>query len=140
MATKILKQTGRHLLRDKGSCNTESSRMQIIFGIHAVGEALAARGRGFEYVAVVPGRSDARIQDLVQRCRAAGVPVRSVPRDQLTRLAPYSVRIGTHVVRPRKAVTVLIMVGSTTILTQFYFSKFYSKMLMLSCIATFSLY
>jgi 23S rRNA (guanosine2251-2'-O)-methyltransferase len=61
--------------------------MQIIFGIHAVEEALAARGRAFDYVAVVPGRGDARIQGLVHRCRASGVPVRSVPRDQLTRLA-----------------------------------------------------
>lgn len=61
--------------------------MQIIFGIHAVEEALAARGRGFEYVAVVSGRGDARMQKLSQLCRAAGVPLRSMPRDQLTRLA-----------------------------------------------------
>src|SRR5262249_2484046 len=63
------------------------SKMQTIFGIHAVEEALSARGRGFEYVAVAPGRGDARIQNLVRLCRASGVPVRSVPRDQLTRLA-----------------------------------------------------
>jgi 23S rRNA (guanosine2251-2'-O)-methyltransferase len=61
--------------------------MQIIFGIHAVEEALAARGRGFEYVAVAPGRGDDRIQRLIQQCRAAGVPIRPLPRDQLTRLA-----------------------------------------------------
>ncbi|HSM84786.1 MAG TPA: 23S rRNA (guanosine(2251)-2'-O)-methyltransferase RlmB [Candidatus Limnocylindrales bacterium] len=63
------------------------SPMQIIFGIHAVEEALAARGRGFEYVAIGPGRGDARIQKISQLCRAAGVPVRTMPRDQLTRLA-----------------------------------------------------
>ncbi|HYL93639.1 MAG TPA: 23S rRNA (guanosine(2251)-2'-O)-methyltransferase RlmB [Alphaproteobacteria bacterium] len=61
--------------------------MQIIFGIHAVEEALAARGRGFEYVAVAPGRSDLRIQKIAQLCRAAGVPLRTMPRDQLSRLA-----------------------------------------------------
>lgn len=61
--------------------------MQIIFGVHAVEEALAARGRAFEYVAVAPGRGDARIQKIVELCRAAGVAVRSMPRDQLTRLA-----------------------------------------------------
>jgi 23S rRNA (guanosine2251-2'-O)-methyltransferase len=61
--------------------------MAIIFGIHAVEEALAARGRGFEYVAVVGGRGDARIQKITQLCRTAGVPLRSMPRDQLTRLA-----------------------------------------------------
>ena len=61
--------------------------MQIIFGIHAVEEALTARGRRFEYVAVAPGRGDARIQKIAQLCRSAGVPLRTVPRDQLTRLA-----------------------------------------------------
>ncbi len=61
--------------------------MEIIFGIHAVEEALAARGRAFEYVAVAPGRGDARIQKITQLCRAGGVAVRSMPRDQLTRLA-----------------------------------------------------
>lgn len=61
--------------------------MQILFGIHAVEEALAARGRAFEYVAVMPGRGDARIQKIVQLSRAVGIPVRAMPRDQLTRLA-----------------------------------------------------
>ncbi len=61
--------------------------MEIIFGIHAVEEALAARGRGFEYVAFASGRGDARLQKIAQLCRSAGVPMRTVPRDQLTRLA-----------------------------------------------------
>lgn len=61
--------------------------MSIIFGIHAVEEALAARGRGFEYVAVAAGRGDQRIQKLIGLCRSAGVPIRPMPRDQLTRLA-----------------------------------------------------
>jgi 23S rRNA (guanosine2251-2'-O)-methyltransferase len=59
----------------------------VIFGIHAVEEALAARQRGFEYVAIAPGRGDARIQKIAQLCRTAGVPLRTMPRDQLTRLA-----------------------------------------------------
>ena len=59
----------------------------VIFGIHAVEDALAARHRGFEYVAVAPGRGDARIQKIAQLCRTAGVPLRTMPRDQLTRLA-----------------------------------------------------
>jgi 23S rRNA (guanosine2251-2'-O)-methyltransferase len=61
--------------------------MPILFGIHAVEEALAARGRAFEYVAVAPGRGDTRIQKITMLCRNAGVAVRSMPRDQLTRLA-----------------------------------------------------
>ena len=61
--------------------------MALIFGVHAVEEALAARGRGFEYVAVAAGRGDSRLQKISQLCRAAGIPVRTMPRDQLTRLA-----------------------------------------------------
>src|SRR5437016_2031506 len=61
--------------------------MQIIFGIHAVEEALAAHGRAFEYVGVAGGRADARIQKITGLCRESGVPVRTIPRDQLTRLA-----------------------------------------------------
>ncbi len=61
--------------------------MPLIFGIHAVEEALASRGRGFEYVAVASGRRDNRLEKIAQLCRAAGVPVRTLPRDQLTRLA-----------------------------------------------------
>lgn len=59
----------------------------MIYGIHSVEEALTARGRGFEYVAVASGRGDNRLQRIVRLCRAAGVPVRAMPRDQLTRLA-----------------------------------------------------
>ncbi|HLK06332.1 MAG TPA: 23S rRNA (guanosine(2251)-2'-O)-methyltransferase RlmB [Candidatus Angelobacter sp.] len=59
----------------------------IIFGIHAVEEALQARQRAFDYVAVTPGRGDARVQKIAQLCRSAGVPLRTMPREQLTRLA-----------------------------------------------------
>jgi 23S rRNA (guanosine2251-2'-O)-methyltransferase len=76
--------------------------MQIIFGIHAVEEALAARGRGFDYVAVVPGRGDARIQKIAQLCREAGVPMRSIPRDQLTRLAKTANHQGVVAVTAEK--------------------------------------
>jgi len=61
--------------------------MPLIYGIHAVEEALAARGRGFEYVAVASGRGDNRLRKIVELCRASGIPVRAMPRDQLTRLA-----------------------------------------------------
>ncbi|HEY6307147.1 MAG TPA: 23S rRNA (guanosine(2251)-2'-O)-methyltransferase RlmB [Candidatus Angelobacter sp.] len=76
--------------------------MQIIFGIHAVEEALTARGRAFEYVALAPGRGDARIQSLIQLCRASGVPVRSMPRDQLTRLAKTAHHQGVVAVTAEK--------------------------------------
>jgi 23S rRNA (guanosine2251-2'-O)-methyltransferase len=74
----------------------------IIFGIHAVEEALAARGRSFDYVAIVPGRSDNRIQKIVQLCRAADVPVRTMPRDQLNRLAETANHQGVVAVTAEK--------------------------------------
>jgi 23S rRNA (guanosine2251-2'-O)-methyltransferase len=75
----------------------------IIFGIHAVEEALSARGRSFDYVALLPGRGDARIQKIVQLCRSAGVPVRTLPRDQLTRLAQVASHQGVVAVTAEKA-------------------------------------
>jgi 23S rRNA (guanosine2251-2'-O)-methyltransferase len=76
--------------------------MQIIFGIHAVEEALAARGRGFEYIAIAPGRGDARVQKIAQLCRSAGVPLRTIPRDQLTRLAKTASHQGVVAVTAEK--------------------------------------
>ena len=77
--------------------------MEIIFGIHSVEEALAARGRAFEYVAVAPGRGDARIQKIAQLCRAAGVSVRTMPRDQLSRLAKTASHQGVVAVTAQKS-------------------------------------
>jgi 23S rRNA (guanosine2251-2'-O)-methyltransferase len=76
--------------------------MQIIFGIHAVEEALAARGRAFEYVAVAQGRGDARMERIAHLCRSAGVAVRSMPRDQLTRLAGSASHQGVVAVTAEK--------------------------------------
>lgn len=76
--------------------------MPIIFGIHAVEEALAARGRAFEYVAVAAGRGDARLQKIAELCRSAGVAVRTMPRDQLTRLANTAAHQGVVAVTAEK--------------------------------------
>src|ERR1041385_4851856 len=72
---------------NSGTAKLACTRMEIIFGIHSVEEALEARGRGFEYVAVLSGRGDARIQKIAELCRKAGVPVRAMPRDHFSRLA-----------------------------------------------------
>ncbi|HMK30120.1 MAG TPA: 23S rRNA (guanosine(2251)-2'-O)-methyltransferase RlmB [Terriglobales bacterium] len=66
--------------------------MSVIYGIHPVAEALKARGRAFEYVAVLQGRQDSRLNRIVEACRAARVPIRQLPREQLNRLAEG----GTH--------------------------------------------
>ncbi|HSB74127.1 MAG TPA: 23S rRNA (guanosine(2251)-2'-O)-methyltransferase RlmB [Terriglobales bacterium] len=61
--------------------------MEIIYGINAVGEALKARGRGFEYVGVARERHDQRAQRIIDDCRRLGIAVRFVPRQEIDRLA-----------------------------------------------------
>ena len=79
--------------------------MSIIYGIHAVEEALKARARGFEYVAVARERHDPRMQRVLEACRATGVPVRQVPRDQLARLAQTAAHQGVVAVASEKRYT-----------------------------------
>jgi 23S rRNA (guanosine2251-2'-O)-methyltransferase len=66
--------------------------MEPIYGLHPVEEALAAHRREIEYVAVARERHDAKLQRIIDRCRAAGVSLRFLPRADLTRLA----RTDTH--------------------------------------------
>ena len=61
--------------------------MAVIYGINAVTEALKARGRAFEYVAVARERHDQRLQRIIAECRSQGIAVRSTPRPDLDRLA-----------------------------------------------------
>jgi 23S rRNA (guanosine2251-2'-O)-methyltransferase len=61
--------------------------MAVIYGINAVLEALKARGRSFEYVGVVRERNDQRVHKIVSECRQLNVPVRSLARPEMDRLA-----------------------------------------------------
>ena len=61
-------------------------KTQILCGIHAVSEALRA-GRALERVIVTRGGKNPRVQQLVDECRQAGVPVRFEPRGTLDRSA-----------------------------------------------------
>ena len=65
--------------------------MSIVFGIHAVEEALAV-GRPAERLLVAKGRRGGAIDKLVQAARAANVPVRFVSRAEVDRAAGQ----GTH--------------------------------------------
>jgi len=76
--------------------------MDVIYGIHAVGEALKSRGRAFEYVGVVRERHDHKMQRIIDDCRASGVPVRFVPREQLDRLARTPAHQGVVAVTSQK--------------------------------------
>lgn len=81
--------------------------MEILYGVHAVEEALRAGRRRFDHVLVARERHDERLARLVAACREAGVRVRQEPREHLTQLA------GTHAhqgvvaaVRPKEFLTI----------------------------------
>jgi 23S rRNA (guanosine2251-2'-O)-methyltransferase len=60
--------------------------MAVLAGIHPVREALRA-GRALERVSVARGAGGARLQEIIDLCRKAGVPVRFEPREALDRLS-----------------------------------------------------
>jgi 23S rRNA (guanosine2251-2'-O)-methyltransferase len=72
--------------------------MEVIYGIHPVREAIASRGRAIEHVAVARGRQDAKLQQIIDECRAAGIAVRFVPREEVNRLAHKAAHQGVAAV------------------------------------------
>ncbi len=76
--------------------------MDVIYGIHAVAEALRSRGRAFEYVAISRERHDAKLQRIVDDCRQSRVPVRFVSRQDLDRLAGRAAHQGVVAVTAAK--------------------------------------
>jgi len=61
--------------------------MDVLYGIHSVGEALRARSRLLDHLEVARERHDQRLQAVIDLAREHGVSVRFLPRDQLDRLA-----------------------------------------------------
>lgn len=61
--------------------------MQLLYGLHPVEEAIRSGNRRLESVLVAKNRQDARLNSLLDACRAAGIPVRMEGREQLTRMA-----------------------------------------------------
>lgn len=70
--------------------------MQLLYGLHPVEEAIRSGNRRLESVLLVRRRQDgrqniqrpdARLQNILDACQAAGIPVRMETKDHLTRLA-----------------------------------------------------
>jgi 23S rRNA (guanosine2251-2'-O)-methyltransferase len=77
--------------------------MEILYGVHAVGEALRAGRRRFDCVLVARERQDERLARLVAECREAGVRVRQETREQLTQVAGTTAHQGVvAMVRPQE--------------------------------------
>jgi len=67
--------------------------MSAIAGVHPVREALLA-GRSMDRVLIARGAGGTRIQEIVELCRKAKVPVRFEPREALDRAAPGAAHQG----------------------------------------------
>lgn len=61
--------------------------MDILYGINPVSEAVKSQRRSIDYVAIARERTDHRVQEIIDACRAAGISVRFAPREELNRLA-----------------------------------------------------
>lgn len=83
--------------------------MEIIYGLHPVEEALRSGTRRFDHITVAQerhARNDQRLAAIVDLCRAAKVPVRTEPRDALTRVAGTTSHQGVvAIVRERELLT-----------------------------------
>ena len=60
-------------------------RPDVVFGIHAVQEAV--RTRPVDHVLVTAGQHNPRLQEIIDACRAAGISLRFAPRPTLERAA-----------------------------------------------------
>ncbi len=61
--------------------------MEVLYGLHPVGEAVRANPRSLDHVMIARERRDERLERLAQECRDAGVRVMLEGRQQLTRIA-----------------------------------------------------
>src|SRR5215831_13656026 len=76
--------------------------MVVIFGIHPVSEALKAGARSFDYVGVSRERHDQRIQRIIETCRASGIQLRFLPREEIDRTAKTHTHQGVIAVTSSK--------------------------------------
>jgi len=81
--------------------------MEVLYGVHAIEEALRAGRRRFDHVIVARERQDDRLAQLAAECREAGVRVRQEPREQLTQLAGTAAHQGVvAIVRAQESLTI----------------------------------
>ncbi len=76
--------------------------MVVIFGIHPVSEALKSGARSFDYVGISRERHDHRMQRIIDNCRASGVQVKFLPREELDRAAKTHTHQGVIAVTSSK--------------------------------------
>ncbi|MGH9591869.1 MAG: RNA methyltransferase substrate-binding domain-containing protein, partial [Bryobacteraceae bacterium] len=81
--------------------------MEVLYGLHAVEEALKAGRRRFDHVLVARERDDPRMERLMAQCREAGVRVRQESREQLNIVAQTPSHQGVVAyVRPQESLSI----------------------------------
>jgi 23S rRNA (guanosine2251-2'-O)-methyltransferase len=78
---------------------------EVLYGVHAIAEALKRGGRRFDYVAVSRGQGNRRVQAVLEQCRAQGVSVRFVPREEIDRATRTNTHQGIMAFTSRKEYT-----------------------------------
>ena len=76
--------------------------MVVIYGIHAVNEALKSGSRSFDYVGISRERHDQRMQRIIDTCRTIGIQVRFLTREELDRAANTNTHQGVIAVTSGK--------------------------------------
>jgi 23S rRNA (guanosine2251-2'-O)-methyltransferase len=81
--------------------------MEVLYGVHAVEEAIRAGKRRFDHVLIARERQDDRIEKLVLLCRQAAIRVRHEPREHLSQVAKTEGHQGVvALVRPQQNLTI----------------------------------
>ena len=98
-------------MRDRGHAvraepaSPYTERVDILYGLHPVEEAVRAGSRRFDHVCLARDRADAKLERLAALCRERGIRVRLEPRDSLNDMAGTTAHQGAvAVVRPRALV------------------------------------
>jgi 23S rRNA (guanosine2251-2'-O)-methyltransferase len=76
---------------DRAGAGAEEAQVkerERIHGMHAVAALLKRSPERVESLAVLRGRRDRRLEDVLAAARAQGIAVRELPREELDRLAP----------------------------------------------------
>ena len=73
----------REEAREPDELHDDVKSGRTVYGLHSVTEALSARADTVEHLYVQEGRANARVQQLIDGARAAGVAVRFLERERL---------------------------------------------------------
>ncbi len=76
--------------------------MVVIFGIHAVSEALKSGARSVSYVGISRERHDHRVQSIIDTCRTSGVQLRFLSPEEIERTAKTRTHQGVIAVTSTK--------------------------------------